>query len=119
MGTVQGQPENGKALATLYSALMLDQLLTNLAAKSDVVIEGSFASNDLLCSVLAALRPEQKVHQLRTSGGVISGCFASMTPEKHKPLNLSTPVAPADLPGLKAYADEWRTRVMAMAAPHA
>ncbi|MBD0425963.1 FGGY-family carbohydrate kinase [Aquisalinus flavus] len=109
-GSLVGRPWNGKALATLYSALMLDQLLTNLSSRNDIVIEGSFASNDLLCATLAALRPTQAVHQFRASGGVISGCYAAMTDGNPTSFDFAHPARPLHLPGLDGYAREWRRR---------
>ena len=109
-GVIEGAPHNGKALATLYSALMLDQLLVNLGSRNDIVVEGSFAANDLLCGTLAALRPGQRVHQFRQSGGVVTGCFASMNPDTDFKLNLDNPIAPLQLEGLEDYAVAWRER---------
>jgi hypothetical protein len=115
VGSIDGIPFNGKALATLYSALMLDQLLTNLRSENDIVIEGSFAANDLLCATLAALRPEQKLHQLRQSGGVVTGCFAAMSPDFNAGPRLDHPTEPIRLEGLADYAQVWRERVAARA----
>lgn len=116
-GSLVGRPRNGKALATLYSALMLDQLLTNLASCNDIVIEGSFASNDLLCATLAALRPAQAVHQFRASGGVISGCYAAMTDRGTTSFDFTHPARPLHLPRLDDYAREWRRRAAEAHAP--
>ena len=55
-GRIVGQPANGAALATLYAALMLDQLLDLLAAPGETMIEGAFLANPVLCGLVAALR---------------------------------------------------------------
>ncbi|MBK6287041.1 MAG: L-fuculose kinase [Gammaproteobacteria bacterium] len=55
-GRIVGQPANGAALATLYTALMIDQLLDLLAAPGEIVIEGALLANSVLCRLVAALR---------------------------------------------------------------
>jgi len=68
---------NGKAAATIYAALMLNNILKRLNpnAKQDILIEGSFAQNSVLCGLLAALNPERKVRTQNTGNGVTEGCF--------------------------------------------
>ncbi|MDG1857796.1 MAG: FGGY family carbohydrate kinase [Emcibacteraceae bacterium] len=73
-GKIIGLPDNGKALATVYSALMMDQLLSSLQSRNEIVIEGSFAGNPLLCSLLAALRPSQTIYINSDLNGIIDGC---------------------------------------------
>ncbi len=55
-GRIVGQPANGAALATLYAALMIDQLLDLLAAPGEIMIEGALLANSVLCGLVAALR---------------------------------------------------------------
>lgn len=68
---------NGKAAATIYAALMLNNILKRLSpnAKQDILIEGSFAQNSVLCGLLAALNPERKVRTQNSGNGVTEGCF--------------------------------------------
>ena len=62
------------ALATLYCALMVDQLLDALGAKGDVIIDGPLAVNPLFPGVLAALRPDSTVlASVRGGGEVVAG----------------------------------------------
>jgi len=68
---------NGKAAATIYAALMLNNILKRLSpsSKQDILIEGSFAQNSVLCGLLAALNPKRKVRTQNSGNGVTEGCF--------------------------------------------
>ena len=68
---------NGKAAATIYSALMVDDILKRLNQNSpcDILIEGSFAANEVFCRLLAALNPGRKVRIQNQGNGVTEGCF--------------------------------------------
>jgi len=70
-------PINGKAAATIYAALMLNNILKRLnpSSKQDILIEGSFAQNSVLCGLLAALNPKRKVRTQNSGNGVTEGCF--------------------------------------------
>ena len=107
-GKIIGKYQNGKALATLYASLMLDHLLTSLRSLGDVVIEGSFAKNEQLCSLLAALRPDQKIYTNADVGGIVDGCFCLA----HWDKNIKKPDLPIVQPlkniKLAQYADQWR-----------
>ena len=107
-GKIIGNPKNGKALATVYSALMLDRILSSLQSENDIIIEGSFASNTLLCSVLAALRPKQKVYVNTNLSGIVDGCYLlTQWHNNNKKDNL--PVAkPIRLASFNNYAAEWK-----------
>ena len=54
-GHITGQPAQGAALATLYLALMIELEIELLDAPGEVLIEGAFAANPLLCALVAAL----------------------------------------------------------------
>ena len=60
-GRIINTPANGKALATLYIALMIDYQLSQLKAKGDIVFGSISKKNPLLCQLIAQLRPEQNV----------------------------------------------------------
>lgn len=70
-------PINGKAAATIYAALMLNNILKRLSpnATQDILIEGSFAQNSVLCGLLAALNSKRKVRTQNSGNGVTEGCF--------------------------------------------
>ena len=57
------------SLATLYTALMTSEALDAVESRSPIVIDGPFARNDLFCSLLAALRPRQRVASSLLAGG--------------------------------------------------
>jgi sugar (pentulose or hexulose) kinase len=111
VGEIIGRPRNGKACATLYSALMLDALLTNLRSTEEIVVEGSFAKNEQLCGVLAALRPHQVVTLYPRSGGVVGGCYHALNFNRDLKLLDALSNAPLQLEGLLKYRKEWHERL--------
>lgn len=76
-GTIVGPfvetPENRASIATLYIALMVDAQLESLQSKSDIVIDGPFAQNQLLCGLLGQLRPGQKILTSELRDGTVMG----------------------------------------------
>jgi sugar (pentulose or hexulose) kinase len=64
---------SGIALATMYCALMIDYQLEMLAAKGEVIIEGAFLKNPLLCAILNQIRTEQDVLLSQDATGTVSG----------------------------------------------
>ncbi|WP_016956578.1 FGGY-family carbohydrate kinase [Catenovulum agarivorans] len=74
IGDVQNY--NGVAVATLYTALLVDYQLSQLNAQGDIYIEGAFLKNPLLCGLLAQLRPEQKVYLSMDDTGTVAGTAA-------------------------------------------
>jgi sugar (pentulose or hexulose) kinase len=97
------------ALATLYLALMTDLSLTRLGAlRGDLIVEGSFATNDAYCGLLAALRPSQTVLTAQDAAGTARGAalLASWPPSRSPKPTLTT-VAPLRPPGLEAYRQDW------------
>lgn len=64
---------SGIALATLYCALMIDYQLSMLNVTGDIIIEGAFLKNPLLCAVLNQLRSEQSVQLSQDSTGTVLG----------------------------------------------
>lgn len=63
------------ALASLYCALVTDYCLSRIHSQGTIYLEGSFASNQVFCTVLQALRPEQTLQpsfdQTGTTQGVV------------------------------------------------
>jgi len=70
---IKGPTVNGAALATLYCALMLDTELQLLRSEGDLIIEGAWHRNPLLCAVLAQLRPAQNVMLSGDETGTVNG----------------------------------------------
>jgi sugar (pentulose or hexulose) kinase len=109
-GEVRGaiKEEERPALATLYSALMTDLMLTRLnATQGDLLIEGSFASNATLRALLAELRPAQHVIASIDSAGTARGAaLLAHWPAKFA-AKRETPTLAADVPGLEHYRVRW------------
>ena len=98
------------ALASLYTALMTDYLLSKLGAGAGpVIIEGSFAGNSVFCSVLTALRPAQAVLLSPDTAGTAYGT-ALLATWPRAPARAPMHQAPgfADVAGLMAYRERWR-----------
>ena len=66
-------PGRRASLATLYTALMMSEALDAVESRSPIVIDGPFSRNDLLCSLLAALRPRQHVASSLLQEGTAAG----------------------------------------------
>jgi len=97
---------NGAALATMYSALMLDVELDILKAEGDIFIEGAFLRNRLLCRLLASLRRDQTVYLSgdeagTTKGGAVLAGFEEFMTES---LELCQPLTVTDL---YLYQENW------------
>jgi len=106
---ITGAVESGLALASLYAALMIDFELDLLAADGAVVIDGSFANNEMLCRLVATLRPGNSVARLTGSDGVAQGCLriAQWDSDQYS-LPGSSDCKPLKLVGLDEYRAVWR-----------
>ena len=102
------------ALASLYSALMVDLQLEWLGSQNDIFLEGSFSQNLFIPALLAALRPSQKVFVSSEASGTTLGAFylAHWNQDKAKPSQ--TLVEPAKLVGLEGYQKAWREKALAL-----
>ena len=72
---ITAPPENGKALATLYLALMIDHQLTQLEAKGDIIFGSTSKKNPLMCSIIAQLRPHQRVVLSGDNASTVKGAW--------------------------------------------
>ena len=106
---IRGHAGNGAALASLYCALMLDVELDLLGSEGELIIEGAWLRNPLLCGILAQLRPQQSVYLSCDETGTVNGAAQ---------LAFGVPVVPAvekvcatTLKGLADYKSAWRYRV--------
>ena len=108
---------SGKALATLYIALMIDLELELLGAEGSVVFGSTSLKNPLICQLLAQLRPQQTILLSQQQAGTIQGCWALT--QWHNKLSDATSdsnysqAAAANLNGLETYQERWRQRVNA------
>lgn len=107
------RPINGKAAATIYSALMVNNILKRLSPSSsqDILIEGSFAQNSVLCGLLAALNPNRTVRTQNGGNGVTEGCFLLTQWHAPKQNTLNPEVTPYPSRAFVAYAKRWEERL--------
>lgn len=103
---IRGRARSGAALATLYCALMTDYELDLLDSAGDVIIEGAWLRNPLLCRVLAQLRPQQRLYGSTDETGTVSGAAQLALGVMCEP-ELETVKASA-LNGLDGYRRVWR-----------
>jgi len=115
-----GSAGSGLAITHLYAALMIDLELDLLDVRGPVVIEGSFAQNEMLCDLIASLRPSCVVSRLANGDGIAQGC-AVLTSWENRSLMEPELVASKDLPidGLEIYRESWRSRCEARRLSHA
>ena len=104
------------ALASLYLALMASAGLDLLEARSQVIVDGSFADDPLFAALLAALRPGQPVAVSTEPNGRAQGAALLVGwAQRRTPVKLGLrPVEPAAIRGLQTYAAAWRTAVDAI-----
>jgi len=105
---------NGKAAATIYSALMVNNILKRLnpSSKQDILIEGSFAANSVLCGLLATLNPNRKVRIQQGGNGVTEGCFLLTQWNTPKKSSANPEVSPYPLNTFLAYAKRWEEKLV-------
>ncbi|WP_150468397.1 FGGY-family carbohydrate kinase [Francisella sp. SYW-9] len=108
-----GSPKNGTALAILYIAMMINYELELLENKSDVIIEGAFARNSLLCRMLSQLQKNVKVSVSTDVTGAISGAVSlciSKKDQNSRHLVKTYISEPTSLNGLSEYYSEWKIK---------
>lgn len=104
---------SGVGIATLYTALLVDYQLTQLAAKGDIYIEGAFLKNPLLCGLIKQLRQVQPVHMSSDDTGTVAGTAALVNWGKLD-IQVSTTESDAtQLQGLESYKQQWLDLVTA------
>lgn len=107
-GDVEG--EERAAVAVLYVAMMTDLSLDLIRSTNMLVVDGGLAKIDLFTSMLAQLRPGQKVMRSTMSEGSATGAAALA----FKALGLSPfrdetkPVTASAIAGLDDYRGRWR-----------
>ncbi|MFQ5972808.1 MAG: FGGY-family carbohydrate kinase, partial [Alphaproteobacteria bacterium] len=106
-------------LANLYTALMSQLSIELIGAAEDVIIDGGFASNELYCQLVAALRPGSRVMISGEGEGTARGAALLWRwRERREParVGLSRIEAPR-IAGLDAYVAAWRRHAEAGALP--
>ena len=114
-GCIEGPFTGGSgqraSLATLYAALMTSEALDAVASRSPIVIDGPFSRNELFCSLLAVLRPRQRVASSLLQEGTAAGAavLALMNPTGDLPERQVElrPHEPGGFAGLRAYQSRW------------
>ncbi len=116
-GPFSGALAQRASLATLYTALMTSEALDAVESRSPIVIDGPFARNDLFCSLLAALRPRQRVASSLLQEGTAAGAavLALMGPAgdlPQRPVELRQH-EPGAFAGLRGYQARWQAKARA------
>jgi sugar (pentulose or hexulose) kinase len=105
--------EQRTSLATLYAALMCNRTLDNLEIEQgDLIVDGSFAQNHLLCEIIAALRPKQNLYVAKDQAGTARGAAMLATWNQPHAAPEASLVKPADLSGLKTYYENWKALIV-------
>ena len=105
-----GEPSSGKALATLYIALMINYDLELLDSKCDIIIEGIFSKCNLLCRILAQLNLNISVFTSVDDTSTIMGA-GSLCMRRSKTTEFisdTTYCVPTDLKRLSSYYSYWK-----------
>ena len=113
-GEIRGPvaPEDRGALATLYSALMSDLMLTRMGVSTgDLIVEGSFAANLAFCQTLGALRPRQSVFAAADAAGTARGAALLAQWPPRRSIAAPPSVPRASIAGLAAYRRAWGAQV--------
>lgn len=100
------------ALASIYVALMVDELIGLLGPSRNIIVDGPLASNPLFPGLLKALRPEAVVALSTLVSGAAAGALALVlgdaTPARAE---ANYTVGNVRIAGLAAYRDAWRKLV--------
>lgn len=108
-GEVSGEERAG--LAALYVTMMMDFALDMIRSTNTIVVDGGLTRIALLTSMVAQLRPGQRVLCSTTSEGTAKGAAAlAFRAQGLSPFGDETRhVAPSSIAGLESYRDTWRT----------
>jgi len=109
---LRGHAARGVALASVYCALMTDYELELLGSEGDLIVEGAWLRNPLLCGMLAQLRPAQNVYLSTDETGTVSGA-AQLAFGKGIPAPALQVAVATGLGGLAGYRAEWRAALAA------
>jgi sugar (pentulose or hexulose) kinase len=117
VGDFEDIPEARASLATLYAALMINELLDTLVSRSDIIIDGPFAQNALVAGMIGQLRGTQKIlaSQLREGTAVGAGILGRMKGDAEMP-RLPIPMKICEhtsFDGLTQYRAAWKQKILA------
>jgi sugar (pentulose or hexulose) kinase len=108
-GPTPETPEERRALAVLYTALLTSVCLDALRSEKLVILDGSFVRDPLYAALVAAFRPGSPTLFNLNSQGTAAGSALLASHEKRTapiPIPLETPPA-LNLTGLTAYRGRW------------
>lgn len=118
-GRIAGPFADGEAarasLASLYCALMVSESLDAIHSRGSIIVDGPFSQNEVFLSLLAALRPSQKVLASEERDGTAAGaaCIGLMTEGLLPRVDIAMrQIAPASIAGLADYQLRWRQAAM-------
>jgi L-fuculokinase len=103
-------PAQRYAVASLYSALMIDRLLNSLQSKGPIFIEGPFAANPFIPGLVATWRTAQPVWAFAEGAGTTRGAYLLAGGVAGSKVGLPVEVAP--LTGLTEYRQHWQGRLV-------
>jgi sugar (pentulose or hexulose) kinase len=98
------------SLAALYCAQMVSAQLDAVDSRNQIIVDGPFSTHPVFLSVLAQLRPGQKISASNLRDGTAAGaaCLALMTDKTLPHIEFElTPFPPAKLSGMEAYQNQW------------
>ena len=106
------KPEQRASLATLYCALMCVKRLEDLnVTEGDIIVDGNFAQNAVLCSMIATLKPAQNIYAARDHSGTARGAaILAHWHETREPVQ-TTHIKAANLSGLLSYYEKWKAMI--------
>ncbi len=104
-------PASRPALATLYCALMCDDMLTRLDVRGDIIVDGNFSTNPTFPAVLAQLRPANRVFAAQAIG-TAAGAAALATWPLLVAGTPPVPSAPSAIAELEGYRRSWRQALL-------
>lgn len=112
LGPLPFGPDERKALAVLYTALLTVECLDALDSDGLVVLDGNFLREPLYAAIVAALRPDRQTLYSPEAYGVASGTAllaGHATRTVKAPIALNTPLSmPGIAHALAGYAERWR-----------
>ena len=108
-----GSAIDGRALGSLYCALVADYCLDLLDSRDQIIIEGPFIADEVFTATLAALRPAQSLSVSADMTGTVSGAWLLAQWERRQDRPAVEKVTPPEFPELSRYRDQWRQDIEA------
>lgn len=106
------KPEYRTSMATLYCALMCVKRLEDLGVhQGDLIVDGNFAQNEILCGLIAALQPDQKLFAAKDHSGTARGAAMLASWGKSHAAPETKLIAAARVDGLKDYYAKWKSLI--------